>query len=1283
MNIFHLSQNLKQPIIYLCRKNFEKIGEITGYIADVTTTKCFNSADEMSFTVYKEINGCVNPYWDDIVNLKLIYVYEYGSYYEIEVREQTSDEAAKKITATSLCESELSQLNISVEVNTDIDISREDYIPTIVYNPDNPSASLLHRILKDKAPHYQILHVDSSLARLQRTFSIDTNIDDFLRQNLSAEIDAYVAYDTVQRGISLYDMLSVCNDCGHRGSFYEVCPECRSKNVHNGYGEWTNVYVSRDNLAEEITLTADKGTIKNCFKIIGGDDAVTNAVPAVNPNGSGYLVQFSELQYQDMPAELAGKLRSYTELLNSKKSEYQTLNLQIRNCIDKILYYESEMMPSYEAEDTNAAAQLQKVTDALNALMANTKAPNSIGISNFGAATTTAIVDRAVLSYAKILIEPGYQISISSSAYADGIWKGRFHVESAYEEAYADSTADLTLRVDGDELAYVTQKLQKALAAKNLTEESYDFTQYGIRSLEAFRDAYLSCMTTLQEHGDSAQPEDSPAYQLYQKYYTLYYEAEAELTLRNATVQEWRDKQAGYEARQKSIHDLLDLQAYLGDALYLLYCSYRREDKYENSNYLSDGLTDAQLLETAEKLMETAEQELAVACGNQYTLTATVNNLFMLSEFEPFHDKCRLGNWIYIEIGDAVYSLRLVKIGIDYSAADKITVEFSNVTKAHSITKELGELLHEAQSIAASYPATAKQVFDDAKTAARVNYWVEHGLDATNMLIANAPNHNITITENGILCRSLDEITGDYQATQMRIIDSTIAVTDDNWQHTKTAFGKYIYQDPAAGESKYAYGLIGETIVGKLLLGEKLGICNASQSMTFDQDGLRITNGTNTFAVNPNSNELLSLSNQTGKVLHVDADGVLHIQGDGSGLDISTNASITMKVNASDYSASKVVSMINADKTGIQISGDKVDITGCVTFNSFAADDKAQLTAAISNASDAKNKTDGLAAGTTTINGNCITTGTINADLITTGTIDADIVNVKNVVAASVAAENITGNIISGKTISGGSLKGTTITGASMSGCSGDFRSIFLFNKDAQGNYQHGSIYGQYVDENGQIYQTEAIRINNTPTEAYMYVYQPMYFYNTKAYPIFNADKGIYFGSRFFGTPIQYFPAYMKMLCNGDTSGETGLLIGFSDTADIRAFEIYDSYNADDIHSHTISAKVFGNLEVEGTVTSQSSLKYKTNVVPLSDSSALKLLDYHIVSFDYIDGRKNRHGIIAEQAAEVSEYGVIRNKDNEPDAIGYIDFIPDIIKMNQILYREMQDLKKQIAKLLS
>lgn len=1271
-NIFNLSRDLEKPRIYLCRKDFSRIGEITAFTTNITTSMSLENPDELSFTVYKVIDTIENPYWNDIVNLKLVYIYDYDEYFEIEVKEQESETEIKQVTAQSLCESELSNLNISLEVNTDIDIDRSDYSPTIIYNPNNPSASLLHRILKDKAPHYTISHVDSSLASLQRSFSIDSNIDDFLRQELSQEIDAHVEYNTTQRSISLYDMLSVCGACGHRGNYYDSCPVCNSTNVKNGYGEWTNVYVSTENLADEISLTAEKATIKNNFKVVGGDDNITNRIPSVNPNGTGYIVKFSDLQYDDMPTELVDKLKMYETLCKSKKNEYKNITLNICDCLDKILYYQSGMMPSPSTSKTDASQEIKNITNDLSALMTNTQAPNTIGLNTFSKFTTVSLVNSAILSYVKILLSPDYEASITSSTYksADtyGIWEGVLHVNSiSYPDTDFADSRKITLKVDGNATAYVTQKIDKALAAKDLKDRIYDYSLYSVDALQNFIDAYESCEGILVDHGDSGMATDTSQYAFYSKYRTLKETAITEQIKKQKIVEEWTRKKEVYEAQQKAINDLLNLQNYLGENLFKIYCTYRRDDKYQNNNYISDGLSDTDLLKQAEKLLDAADMELDIACRNQYSLTATMNNLFLMEEFAPFHDKCKLGNWIYAEINGSVFLLRLTKIGINYESLDKVTVEFSNV-KENNASNSVKNILNNAQSIAASFPATIKQVSEDSKIVSQVNNWVNNGLNATNMMIANSPVQNTVLDENGIWCRGYDEISGNFEPTQLRIVNSTLAVTDDNWKTTKAAIGKYIMQDPVTGEFRYTMGVIGETIVGKLLLGENLGIYNGNQSMTFDKDGLKITNGENTFTVNPNNQELLTISNSKQKVFYVDTDGMLHIQGDGSGLDISTNKSITMKVNTSDFSAQKIVSMINMDKTGVQISGEKVDITGKVTFNSFTSDLQNNINNIQSNASDAKSKTDGLVSGTTVINGGCISTGTI----------DAKKVNVINVKAASVDAENITGTTITGKIITGGTIEGTKLNG-----CEGSFTSIFLHNKDLVDTFQYGSIFGQYVSSNGKINRCEVMRINNMKDTSDMYVFRPMYFQNEKAELVLHSRAGIRFGS-ILNTDHSVLPAYINTLDTSDSSGRAGIRMGFLDggltNREIPGLEIYDDYSLTP-HSHTVSAKFFGNLEISGVLTDQSSIKYKTKVQPLPDSEALKLLDYNIVSFDYKDGRCGRHGMIAEEAAKVSEYAIVRDKNNKPDAIGYASFIPDIIKLNQIMYKEIQDLKKQINQL--
>ena len=75
-------------------------------------------------------------------------------------------------------------------------------------------------------------------------------------------------------------------------------------------------------------------------------------------------------------------------------------------------------------------------------------------------------------------------------------------------------------------------------------------------------------------------------------------------------------------------------------------------------------------------------------------------------------------------------------------------------------------------------------------------------------------------------------------------------------------------------------GVLAETIVGKFILGETLGIYNNNDSLTFDANGLKITNGINTFTVNPNDNSgLLKISKGSEDIFYVDNNGNLNMTG--------------------------------------------------------------------------------------------------------------------------------------------------------------------------------------------------------------------------------------------------------------------------------------------------------------------------------------------------------------------------------------------------------------------
>ena len=111
--------------------------------------------------------------WDEIKDFKLIWARDWNEWFELKVDVQESNAISKSITMTALGAAELSQLNIyNTEINTDDDIARDDYVVTVLYDENNPRASMLNRIL-EKAPHYTINHVDPSIRGIQRTFKFD------------------------------------------------------------------------------------------------------------------------------------------------------------------------------------------------------------------------------------------------------------------------------------------------------------------------------------------------------------------------------------------------------------------------------------------------------------------------------------------------------------------------------------------------------------------------------------------------------------------------------------------------------------------------------------------------------------------------------------------------------------------------------------------------------------------------------------------------------------------------------------------------------------------------------------------------------------------------------------------------------------------------------------------------------------------------------------------------------------------------------------------------------
>lgn len=972
---FDLVNNPEPPTIILANRNGNKLGQLKVNTESIELVNKFNDASEFSFTVNKYIDEKLTPLWDKIVDFKLVYCQEWDCWFEISVELDEATETVKTVFCTQLGQAELSQIMLyNIEINTEDDIARDDYKISILYNVDDTEASILHRVLRDKAPHYSISYVSPTIAKMQRSFSFDgTSIYDAL-QEIGEEIGCLFVFNSnsdengkIQRTISVYDLQQYCNNCGYRGEFTDKCPKCNSTSITNGYGEDTLIFVTSDELASSgIQLVTDTDSVKSCFKLEAGDDLMTATIRSCNPNGTDYIWYFSNDIKEDMSDELVEKLESYDELYRYYSNEYEVnideellnnynslvnkykeyngdleyISVPIKgysslinayyNTVDLALFLKSSLMPSYdgytEVEEMYLLDELgnfltdeldnqliyvrgfgKKTTAEEQASFLTPSLLSPVSVSNINVASL-ATVDSTVLSMAKIIIKPTYKVEINASDLIDNgdtkTWTGSFVVTSYSNEEDTAVSKTISIIVNDDYENFIRQKIEKALSKgdtedlsiSGLFSKGYysfcsDLKHYALNPLLSFRDACQACIDILIEQGIGSDVESDLYENLYEPYYQKLQAIEAEIKVRENEINSiigiydseghllTEGLQSHIEKYRSKIQEVLDFEKYLGKELWLEFCSYRREDKYSNENYISTGLNNAELFKKALEFFEVAENEIYKSSELQHSISTTLNNLLAIPKFKPLVKMFKVGNWIRVQIDDKIYKLRLLEYTIDYKDFDNISVEFSDVTKVKNGVTDVESILSQASSMATSYSTVKRQASQGEKSNAALNDLVESGLNSENIKIVGTVNQTQVWDKNGILCREYDPVTETYGDEQLKIINSTIAITDDNWNTTKTAIGKYYYTDPETGELKNVYGVNGETIVGKLLIGEQLNISNDKNSLQFDDDGLTVKNDVNTISINPNNKSLFNITNNGGNIFSLNDEGELAIIG--------------------------------------------------------------------------------------------------------------------------------------------------------------------------------------------------------------------------------------------------------------------------------------------------------------------------------------------------------------------------------------------------------------------
>lgn len=301
-----LSDTYRQPAIYLCQTNKERIGELN--VSNFKGTFKWNAYSEISFDIdreYCEITSGdtkINPYYDRVEGLRLVLIEGFG-YFQLQNPDMNNDgiKETKSMTAYS---SEYDLSNRYLEnfiINKGIAGSIDG---VMLCDLNDTERSLLHLVIAEKAPDWHIGHVDAELMTEKRFFEIERkSVYDFLMEDVCGTFKCVIIFDTFDNSINVYKEDTAGTD--------------------------TDVIISFDNLMNSINVNYSTDDIKTVLTVKGADDLNIREINY----GLPYITDLSFYHTVDwMGQSLYDEYAKYLEVTAAYTEQYNDLLANVREC---------------------------------------------------------------------------------------------------------------------------------------------------------------------------------------------------------------------------------------------------------------------------------------------------------------------------------------------------------------------------------------------------------------------------------------------------------------------------------------------------------------------------------------------------------------------------------------------------------------------------------------------------------------------------------------------------------------------------------------------------------------------------------------------------------------------------------------------------------------------------------------------------------------------------------------------------------------------------------------
>lgn len=311
-----LSDTYRKPNVYLCQTNKDKIGQLD--VSNLNGTFKWKGYSEISFDINRESTNIVtgetivNPYYDWADGLRLVYLEGFG-YFQLQNPSVNSDgiNETKSFDAYSaeydLSNRYLEEFAINMGTTGSIDGVQ-------LYDKDDQEHSLLHLILKEKAPDWKIGYVDVNLATERRFFEIDRmSVYDFLMNDMSDTFKCIVIFNTLDNTVNVYD--------------------------EEEAGSETDAMITFENLADNMKVDYSTDDIKTVLTVTGADDLnireVNYGLPNITDLSFYHTVQWMGQSLYDEYSNYLKKLEEYTKRYEDDLNAIKGYNASIATLTNK------------------------------------------------------------------------------------------------------------------------------------------------------------------------------------------------------------------------------------------------------------------------------------------------------------------------------------------------------------------------------------------------------------------------------------------------------------------------------------------------------------------------------------------------------------------------------------------------------------------------------------------------------------------------------------------------------------------------------------------------------------------------------------------------------------------------------------------------------------------------------------------------------------------------------------------------------------------------------------